>query len=146
MSSEVNTESIAKHYLEQCMSIKKEIYDLLAKQHREANERHAKYIVDAEEIAAILEPLMKEASLVKTELKDAIKASKKEMEKEFVKLKEQYEFGSICINTITKRMDDLESYIKNERFHDIVKEINDLESRFEQEAMKLVQKRMKEKK
>jgi hypothetical protein len=40
-------------------------------------------------------------------------------------------------------MDELEGYIKNERFHDIVKEINDLEDKFEKEAIKLVQKRMR---
>jgi len=145
MSETVNAESIGKHYLEQCMSIKKEIYDLLSKQHREEAERQVSYTRNAEEVVKILSPLMKEGKMISDELKETIKISKKELEKEFIKLKDQYELGSICINTITKRMDILESYIKNERFHDIVKEINDLENKFEEEAIKVVQKRMKSK-
>lgn len=143
MANEIDSEKIAKHYLEQCMSIKNEIFVKLSEQHRLSDEKHAKYIRDAQELANIIEPLIKDAISVRNDLQKAIKDSKKELEKEFIKLKEQYEFGSICINTITKRMDNLESYIKNERFHDIVKEVNDLESKFEQEAIKLVQKRMK---
>lgn len=135
-----------KHYLNQCLQIKNEIYELLSSQHKQAEDRKNKYISDVKEAIIELSPLLKEAEIIKKELSKIIDKYKKELEKEFVKLKEQYEIGSICIDTITKRMDALEGYIKNERFHDIVKSINELEDRFEKEAMKIVQDRMKEKK
>lgn len=150
-------EEIQKSYVEQCLSIKNELFSMLRKAHDDTNKKNEKYLDDANLIEQKLLPLITdvnnaldglkaESELIRKTLDDKVKESKKLLKEEFEKLKEQYELGSICINTIVKRMDDLEGYIKDERFHDIVKDINELEEQFKQEAIKLVQKRMKEKK
>jgi hypothetical protein len=139
-------ERLYKSYLEACMNIKTDIYGLLKSQHQQSEERKNQYIKEAHEVKEILQPLLDQAEIIKKDLKESIKLYKKELKEEFIKLQEQYEMGTIYINTITKRMDDLEGYIKNERFHDIVKDICELEDKFEQEAIKLVQNRMRDKK
>ena len=145
MSKETE-ETIYKNYLEQCISIKNDIYALLASLHKSSTQRRDEYTNEANKMVEILKPLINESEVILKEFKELEDHMKKSLKKEFIKLQEQYEMGTIYINTITKRMDDLESYIKNERFHNIVKDINDLEDKFEEEAIKLVQSRMREKK
>lgn len=156
-------EKICQTYAKQCLDIKNDIYNLMKNAHSEVckkvEEKIAFYTEEASTIRNNLSAVIVEGRKLIEQLYSGIDGFKDEMREEAKKIKnerliEVKEFnrleqhiGQIDLISISiqKKMEKLELYIKNDRFHDIVDEINKLEERFSVEAMAIVQNRMKKK-
>lgn len=133
---------IVKHYHAQCLAIKTEIYELLGKLHKGLDEKSEEYICRAREAKMELAEVILEGNKVKKSLKGDMDNARDALHEEADNLVKQRAIEQKDFDLLLKRMGELESYLRNERFHDLVKEINALEDKFEKEAIKLVQKRM----
>lgn len=140
-----SSERICKHYMSQCMTIKKEIFDILASLHRDMGTRTESYMNKALTIKQELDGSVTEAEKLKDSIEGEAEKIKKSLKAEIGSLNAQRLVEKKEIDQVLERMKELESYIKNERFHDLVKEINQLEDEFEQKAVQLAQSRMRKK-
>lgn len=133
---------IVKHYHAQCLSIKQEIYDLMAKMHKNLEAQSDEYVLKAKDARMELAELLVEANKVRKSMRAEIDNAKAIVHLEGQNLLNQRVREEKEFDLMVKRMGELESYLKNQRFYTLVQEINALEDKFEKEAMKLVQKRM----
>lgn len=141
-----NVELLAcKQYAKACIDIKTEIYALMANVHKEVQDRTKKYIQEALDVRAIVSEVIEDAKKVKKTIASELEKAEKYLNKQADALQSQREIEASEFYEIKARMDQLEGYIKNERFHDLVGKLNELEDEFHERAALLAQASVKNK-